>query len=87
MTGPRWDVGNGEGTGRYVELRVLVSVGEKGCKVVVENERGGPAQVLVIEHKEADRVAGVVVAHLVDRVYMALRNRLASMVLGSRVGP
>lgn len=67
MTGARWDVSHGESTGRYVELRVLVSVGDKGCKVVVENERGGPAQVMVAPHEEAGRAAGETVRHLVEQ--------------------
>jgi hypothetical protein len=67
MTGPRWDVSNGEGTGQYVELRVLVSVGSEGCKVVVEHSRGAPAHVQVAGHDEASRVAGDVVRHLVEQ--------------------
>jgi hypothetical protein len=66
MAGPRWDISVGEGTGRHVEIQVLVSVGDKGCKVVVENERGGPAQVMVAQHDEAGRVAGEIVQHMVD---------------------
>jgi hypothetical protein len=66
MTGPRWDVSVGEGAGRHVELRVLVSVGSEACKVIVEPERGGPAQVLVAPHDQAGRVAGETVAHVVS---------------------
>ncbi len=67
MAGPKWDVSHGEGTGRYVELRVLVSVGPEGCKVIVENERGGPAHVEVAQHGEAGQAAGETVRHLVEQ--------------------
>jgi hypothetical protein len=66
MAGPKWDVSVGEGTGQYVELRVQVLVGDRGCKVIVEHERGGPAQVMVAQHDQAGRVAGDVVAHMVN---------------------
>jgi hypothetical protein len=66
MAGVRWDVSVGEGTGKHVELRVQVLVGDQGCKVIVAPARVGPAQVLVVEHDEAGRVAGETVAHLVD---------------------
>jgi hypothetical protein len=64
MAGPRWDVSVGEGTGQYVELRVLVSVGDEGCKVIVEPLRGGPAHVEVAPLDEAGRVAGETVRHM-----------------------
>jgi hypothetical protein len=66
MTGPRWDVGNGEGTGRHIELRVQVLVGTQACKVIVEPVRGGPAHVEVASYAAAGRVAGDVVVHLVS---------------------
>jgi hypothetical protein len=67
MAGPKWDVSVGEGTGRHVELRVLVSVGSDQCKVIVEPVRGGAAHVQVAAHDEAGRVAGEVVRHLVEQ--------------------
>jgi len=78
MAGPKWDVSVGEGTGQHVELRVLVSVGSEKCKVIVEPARGGPAQVLVVEHGEAGRVAGKTVRHLVEQAVDGfLPNRYA----------
>jgi len=67
MTGPRWDVSVGEGTGLYVDLTVRVLVGSDKCKVIVEPVRGGPAQVQVVQHDEAGRAAGETVAHLVQQ--------------------
>jgi hypothetical protein len=67
MAGPRYDVSVGDGTGKYCDLRVQVSLGDKGCKVVVQHERGGPAQVMVASHDEAGRVAGEVVKHMIEQ--------------------
>jgi hypothetical protein len=73
---PRWDIRVGEGTGQCCELTVRVLVGSDACKVIVEHERGGPAQVMVAQHDQAGRIAGETVRHMVEQAVVGfLANR------------
>jgi hypothetical protein len=54
----------GEGTGQGIEVLVRVLVGTEACKVIVE-QRGEPARVRVVPHREAARTAGRAVEEIV----------------------
>jgi hypothetical protein len=74
LKGPRWDIGVGEGTGQYCEIRVLVSVGTEKCKVSVEPMQVGQVHIEVTQHGEAGKIAGDVVAHLVGEAISDFRK-------------